>query len=226
MREVASKGWAQPLPVLRVGAGDRPPVVLVPHRDGVDEFVRATAARVAEAGFTTYVPDVYHGQWSDLPPRERKARLTDALLLADLTAVADLVAADGHGDRPAVLGFCMGGRIAALAAVATDRYRLAISCYGGDLDKPWGDPSTVGPLGMVHPDSAPVDFHCGRSDTNPAPATVRAMAAALHDAGVPAAVHEYDAGHAFCNQLREDVYRPEAAAAAWQRILARLGETA
>jgi carboxymethylenebutenolidase len=200
--------------------------VLAPHRDGVDEFVSTAAARIAGAGFTTYVPDVYHGQWGDLAPRERKARLTDALLLADLAAVADLIAADGHDRGPAIVGFCMGGRIAALAAVATGRYRLAISCYGGDLDKPWGDPAGPSPLATVGPDSAPIDFHCGRADTNPAPATVRVMAAALDAAGVPAAVHEYDAGHAFCNQLRPEVYRPAAATEAWQRILDRLGQPA
>jgi dienelactone hydrolase len=32
----------------------------MPHREGVDEFVRCSAARLAENGFVTAAPDVYH----------------------------------------------------------------------------------------------------------------------------------------------------------------------
>src|SRR6185369_1363272 len=82
-------GCDAPLPITRVAAGTGGrPVVLAPHRDGVDAFVLDAARRLAGAGCPTYVPDVYHGRWSELPPRERKARLDDDLLLGDLRAVA------------------------------------------------------------------------------------------------------------------------------------------
>jgi carboxymethylenebutenolidase len=227
---VDSIGWRVPLPVLRfdppASVDHGPPVVLAPHRDGIDAFMTDAATRLAATGLPTYLPDVYHGQWSDLPPRDRKARLDDDLLHADLVAVADLVDGDGYGYRPGIVGFCMGGRIAALAATALPaRYRLAVSCYGGDLDRRWGEGLRTGgsPLELAGTGSgAPTEFHCGRSDTNPAPATVHAVAQALRASGTGAVVHEYDAGHAFCNHLRPEVYQPEAAELAWKRIVERL----
>jgi carboxymethylenebutenolidase len=62
----------------------------------------------------------------------------------------------------------------------------------------------------------------GADDRNISEESVWAMAAALDEAGLENEMHVYEgAGHAFLND-RRDTYRPDAAADAWQRLLAWL----
>ena len=47
------------------GAGPHPAVVLIHHRDGVDEFTRAACERLAKNGFFAAAPNLYHRRPAD-----------------------------------------------------------------------------------------------------------------------------------------------------------------
>lgn len=206
-----------PMKVLRVAAGGGRPLVLAHHRGGLDDFTLSTAQRLAGMGATIFVPDLFHGRWADLAPRERKARLRDDQLVTDLHATADLIERCEGRTNPAIIGFCMGGRVALLAATGTRRYRLAMSFYGGDLDRAWGDGPTPLDRGALGSEQS-VEIHHGRHDTNPSPRMVREVVAGLRKSPASVRTFEYDAGHAFMDPTRPEVFDPTSAGIAWRRI--------
>lgn len=211
-----------PMEVIRVAAeglaaGTGRPLVLAHHRGGVDDFTLSTAERLADIGTTVFVPDLFHGQWKDLSPRARKAQLRDDQIITDLKATADLVQRCESRTELGIIGFCMGGRVSLLAATGTARYNLALSFYGGDLDRPWGQGPTPVERGEFG-SGCSVEFHHGRHDTNPSPGMVHDVLAALRKTPLSARAFEYDAGHAFMDRNRPEVFDPTSADIAWQRI--------
>jgi carboxymethylenebutenolidase len=108
-----------------------------------------------------------------------------------------------------VVGFCMGGQLALLAATVSDRIGAVVDFYG------------IHP--NVHPDfsklTAPVLGIFGRRDTSVPPKAVQQLEAQIKRSGGTIEVHTYDAGHAFFNNTRPEVYNPEAAKDAWKRTI-------
>lgn len=107
---------------------------------GVTDYVRATARRLADAGYVAVAPDFY---WRarrrvalgyDQAGRDRGFELMGTLraddVVADVAAAAEMAAGHAQGARgSAVLGFSAGGHIAVLAATRL-RFDLVVSCYG------------------------------------------------------------------------------------------------
>jgi carboxymethylenebutenolidase len=125
------------------GAEKAPGVVVIMHGPGLDRFIEDRVADLARHGYAAAAPDLYHRQPADgADMMTRIGRVRDDEILADIdAAVAHLRALD----RPrvtelAVLGFCMGGRHAYLAAGARPAlWRAAGVFYGGKIMKAWGD---------------------------------------------------------------------------------------
>ncbi|HTC25119.1 MAG TPA: dienelactone hydrolase family protein, partial [Gemmatimonadales bacterium] len=65
----------------------------------------------------------------------------------------------------------------------------------------------------------PVLAHFGRADPSVKEADARALVAQYQAAGAPFEAHFYDAGHAFFNDSRPQVFDPPSADLAWQRTL-------
>lgn len=133
-----------------------------------------------------------------------KAELTEELMLRDVGAVVQ--GAEFAGFQ-AVMGFCLGGTLAWMAADAFPIH-AAIGYYAVGLGKH-----------LRASPRCPVLLHFGRRDPTIPPTEVAAVAAAFPQV----AVHEYDAGHAF-NRDDDAAYVAAAAAQAWQRSLAFLEE--
>jgi carboxymethylenebutenolidase len=195
-----------------------PGLVLVQEIFGVGDYIEAVAADLAGLGYLVAAPDLF---WR-LKPRHRaghdQAGLAESLELAgqfDLAqGVADTVAAlrtlaglpecDG---RAGLLGFCLGGSIAFMAAAQADP-AAAVSYYGSAV------PDQLAALGQI---SCPLQFEFGGNDPYLQRDKVREVEAAA--AGHPnVELHvEEDAGHAFHNRVAPMFYQPEPAARAWQR---------
>ncbi|HEX5281203.1 MAG TPA: alpha/beta fold hydrolase [Micropepsaceae bacterium] len=201
-------------------------IVLLFHRDGIDDFTKTVVERLAGQGYLVAVPDVYHRCPSETPPKERKALLSDREVVADVAATADFLCARGDvaADRVVVMGHCMGGRMALLAAGRLPRFRACIVYYGGSVNRSWGDGPT--PFETLRNIDCPVLGFFGNLDKHPSPADVDQIDAELTAHAVPHVFHRYpDAGHGFQNPQHSAPAERAASEDAWEKTLAFLRET-
>src|ERR1700690_4379188 len=68
------------------GGGPRPAIVVIHHRDGVDEFTRAVCARLAQNGCVAAAPTLYHRRPEDEDSKLSRQSLTDGEVCADIDA--------------------------------------------------------------------------------------------------------------------------------------------
>ncbi len=199
------------------GAGsDTPGVVVIMHVWGVDDSIREVVRRLAEAGFAAIAPDLYgrfgapsgDGTSDSSVFRPYAKRLNRAQYDGDISAAAAWLTEKFAKTKIGILGFCMGGRIAMLAAI-DDRDVFSAVCpfYGAFTDV---DPHAI---------RVPLCGSYGARDTSIPAESVRAFAASLD---VPNDVRIYDdAGHAFCDDKRPS-YVASAAEDAWKRTISFL----
>jgi carboxymethylenebutenolidase len=204
------------------GEGPFPALVVIQHQGGVDGFMQSMTERLAGAGFAAAAPDLYHRDGPDCQDdiAARRSRLHDRRITNDARAAVAFLRRQSaiDGARLAVMGFCMGGRIAYLMAAALPEFKAAVAFYPGNVFRAWGKdlPSPFERTAEIH---CPLQGHFGADDKNPSPQDVQKLDAELrrHDK-----VHEFhsypNAGHAFMDNTKES-YRPHAAEAAWPRTL-------
>ncbi|HEY2988570.1 MAG TPA: dienelactone hydrolase family protein [Candidatus Binatia bacterium] len=203
------------------GPGPFPGVVVIQGQKGVDRFIEEFTQRLAAEGYAAVAPELYHRDPPDCrdDAPTRRARLRDTTVISDVNAAAEFLKRQPSvdGDRLAITGFCMGGRVSYLMAAAGSAFKAAVDHYGGGAFAPWGDgPSPFERTAEIH---CPIMGHFGLEDENPSPEDVRRLDAELTKHGK---VHEFfsypDTGHAFMDPY-SDKYRPHSAAAAWPRTL-------
>jgi len=194
--------------------GSGPGLLVIQEYWGLVDHIKHVADRFAAAGFVALAPDMYHGEKTTSPDTAGKMlmALNIAEAARDLRGAARYLLSrdDVTSKKVAALGFCMGGQLALFAACEhPDLVGAAVDFYG------------IHP--NVHPDvkklSGPVLAHFGRSDKSIPEAQVTAMAGAARAAGKTFDVHWYDAGHAFFNDARPQVYDKACADLAWTRTL-------
>ena len=206
------------------GAGPHPAVVIAFHVGGLDEFDKAMADRLAEAGYVAVVPDLFHRfspEMLDGPRLERLGHLSDPDIIADMNAAADFLVANPHvdSDRVGVTGFCMGGRIAWLMAAVNPIFKATVPFYGGNIMGIWGA-GTQTPYDMAANIDCPMLFHFGSIDGNPSVDDRDKFDAELGRLGKAHEFFTYEgADHAFMDFTNPDRHHAEAAAAAWPRTV-------
>ncbi len=171
-------------------------IVLMFPRSGMDGFPQRIAQGLSDSGFLVYIPDITHRAPEDVPIRDRKRLLTDAGIIEDVGAVLSIVENSVFADRTRfIMGHCMGGRNALLAASVYDFAGAAIF-YGGEMFDAWGGSTT--PFMRLQNIRCPIVGYFGGRDKNPSPADVEKMDQELSRANV---VHNFvtyeDVGHAF-----------------------------
>ncbi len=181
------------------GAGPHPGIVVMCHRPGLDGFTAQITDLLAADGFKAAAPDIYHRLPSEQDTREKKFLVRDAEIIADIAAAAEYLKSSPDVDdrRLAILGHCMGGRMALLGASDLDGFRAASMFYGGNLFKSLGEggPTPFERLGGL---ACPVAGFFGNDDKNPSPADVDRLDAELGRLGVTHEFHRYDGvGHSF-----------------------------
>jgi carboxymethylenebutenolidase len=212
-------------------------VVLIPDAWGLAEHSRDLARRLAADGFAALAVNLYRrvAELRIEDPGRWIRGLSDPEVLGDLQAAIDhLSAGPAAGRRVGVVGFCMGGQYAILAAAGCRRLSAAVSFYGmlshergllapaaGETLDPARKPRS--PLEAAAAVRCPLLGLFGRDDAFVPLDDVRALERQLEKSGQPAEVVLYaGAGHAFANDTRPQLYRPEAARDAWARMLAWL----
>lgn len=210
------------------GDGPWPGVVMLHEAFGVDDVMRRQARRLASSGYVVLLPDLF----SQGGPRRCLVATFRALTKGQGRAFADieasrqlLLARPDCSGRVGVIGFCMGGGFALLAA--TRDFDVSAPNYGvlpRDLDR-----AVSG--------ACPVVASYGGRDRMLRGAAGK-LEQALERAGVPHDVREYpSAGHSFLNDSEagpgwiRPLMRvsgagpePESARDAWARIEAFFAE--
>jgi carboxymethylenebutenolidase len=205
-----------------VGAGPFPGVVVIMHAPGVDGFIQGICERLALAGYAAIAPDLYHRETEEQakdPPLQRMARLQDDQIVRDVNAALEHLRSLKEVDRErvAIMGFCMGGRVAFMMACLNPAFRACVDFYGGNKMVAWGEGPA--PFDLASQLSCPMLGLYGQEDTNPSPADVARLDEELTRLGKPHEFHMYPgAGHAFMNEDRPS-YRHDAAQDAWRKVM-------
>ncbi|MFD9733308.1 dienelactone hydrolase family protein [Umezawaea sp. NPDC059074] len=214
------------MPVLRFSAGESAPsVLLATDVHGVNDFYRYLGSRLAESGFTTYVPDLFFrlGAAED-SSREaalrRRARLDDRQALADLTVVRQAFVAEGQ--RFGLLGFCLGGSLVLLAAADAPE-AVTASYYGFPRGAPGALVAAEEPISAATRTRGPVlgiwgdQDYIDRDDIEELRSALDGSAADYDHRVYPGV------GHAFLGGLTEPGPSSAAAHASWQVTTSFLG---
>ncbi len=211
--DVACDGGTMPMATWLPGGGTGPALVLVQEIFGVGEWIHAVATELAQAGYVVGAPDLYwriepgfaadHDDEGLGKAYEVSSRLDLPGAVADtVDALGALDAQDEVAGYPGVIGYCLGGTIAWMAA-AVGNPAVCVSYYGS------GVADALDEREAIH---CPTLLHFGGDDPFIGPEAPSQVAAAL--AGMDRfEVHIHDgAGHAFENDRAAQFHDPDAAA--------------
>jgi carboxymethylenebutenolidase len=206
-----------------------PGVVMIHDVWGLSEHTRSLAARLARDGFSVLALDLYRktGKPGISDPASAMAwirDLPDPLVLETLQEGIDFLR--GHpstvGHSLGLTGFCMGGQYALLGACACRGLSAAVVFYGmlsyaPDVDR---ERKPRSPLEAVEDLGCPLLGLFGEQDHLIPVPEVRELERRLAALRQPSDVVLYPgAGHAFMNDTRPELHRPQVAGDAWRRML-------
>ena len=208
-------------------AGTGPAVIVLQEIFGVNRHIREVCDFYAEEGYVAIAPDLFHpfepGIELGYEPADFEQafdyfkRLDVERAVADIgatvratRALPEVASKPGKGDV-GVVGFCLGGKLAYLAAAHCD-VDAAVGYYGVGIDDA---------LDLADQIRCPMALHFGGLDQFSPPETIDKIRAAFADRD-DVQVFVYDnADHAF-NRWGNDHYNPGAARLAHTRTLAVL----
>lgn len=204
-----------------------PAVVLLPAIAGVNEYVRRVAGRLAGSGYAVQTVDYFAdaGGPPDVSTPEKIARAVAGL--SDVAVLQSVRGAFGSLQRRrdvdpariALMGFCIGGAYAMLAACELDGIAVVVNYYGSVRYTTLSGNKPVSPIDRVPDLRAPMIAHYGTADRFVPEPDVDLLEQALNGAGKSHELFRYGgAPHAFDEDFRP-AYRPVAAREAWSRTL-------
>lgn len=207
--------------VARPRARNAPGIVVIQEAFGVNAFVKATCDRLATAGYTAIAPDYYHGRTFDYGDLQNAIaalnEIDDAQAMQETALALDHLQHREGARRVAVLGFCMGGRLAFLANAALgSRLAATVSFYGGGIAPAEAKGKRKPLVDRVPEVSAPMLLLYGANDSGITADEHARLAKALTEANKRYVLAVFpDAPHAFATFDRES-YHAAAAAHAWR----------
>jgi carboxymethylenebutenolidase len=193
----------------KAGSG-APGFVCIQEWWGLNDQIKKTADRLAEAGYRTLVPDLYRGKIA-------KAADEANHLMANLN-FPDAAEQDIRGavqylkqssKKVAVGGFCMGGALTILSAVRVPEMDAG-ACFYGIPEVPAAELKKI---------KIPLTCHFANQDSWITPAKVNDLEATLKQSKSQFEIYRYDAQHAFMNESRPEVYDAPSTKLAWDRTL-------
>ena len=217
VRFSAGEGDAPGYLAMPEGEGPFPGVVVIQEYWGLVGHITSVADRFAAEGFVALAPDLYHGQVAAEPDDARKLAMemkTDAAI-QDIQGAVDYLTGlpNVSPEKAGVVGFCMGGGLAARMSYQGRDVGAVVVFYGkAPLDDDTVPNISVPFLGIF-----------GSDDHGITPDMVSEWDDLMtrHNKTHEMVVYP-GAGHAFFNEDRPTVYNPEASADAWQRTISWL----
>ncbi len=185
-------------------------LVVIQEIFGVNHHIRAMTDRFAALGYLSVAPAVFdriqpNFECGYTPDEIAHARtllpkIDWAAMMRDVQAAIDNVKSVG---KVGIVGFCMGGTVAFMAANKLDGLSAAIGYYGGNIAK----------NADLKP-KVPTLLHFGDQDQSIPMSDVEIVKQARPDCEI----HIYHAGHGFSCDERGS-YNEAAHKAAWERTL-------
>jgi carboxymethylenebutenolidase len=197
-------------------AGTYSAVIVIQEWWGLNDHIKDIAMRFAREGYVAMAPDLYSRQGNKVTATPDEAGQL-MMNLDKKDGVADLLAVVAHlkktsginGDCIGVAGFCMGGS-----------YALLLPCHSPDIKAAAPFYGEIPPNETLKKLGCPVRYFYGDEDAWIQAGDVERLRTALHDLGKAGDVVIYKGvPHAFFNDTRKEVYRPEQAKDAWKRTL-------
>lgn len=197
-------------------------VILFIEAFGVNDYFKRLAERYASAGYVALVPDIYHGKVYDYADVDgaigELQRLNEHQAMDEASAAVQYLQSLGCNPKPAVIGYCMGGRLAFLASIELgNRLSAVVAYYGGSI-APKDNKDRFGRTGWIHRAkevAAPILFHYGEIDPSITPEEHARVAEALGREGKRYVMSVYpNSGHGFACDARES-YNAAATEEAW-----------
>lgn len=192
-------------------------IVVIQEIFGVNQHIRATAARYAGAGWSVIAPAFFdriepglelgYDKADVARGRELVGKLESQQVLNDLQAAIDALNDDRNADDQrgvGIVGYCWGGAIVWIAGNRLQGIARAVSYYGSRIVNSIDEAPKV-----------PTQLHVGKADASFPLAKVHEIGARYPEIEI----HEYDAGHGF-NCDHRSSYESTASAHALQRSLA------
>jgi carboxymethylenebutenolidase len=205
-------------------SGSGPGIVMLQEIFGVNEAMRAKAREFASRGFTVLVPDLFWRQEPDVDlgydedSRAKGFRLMQGFDfdkgVADCRAAfAALAQHPSCTASPAIVGYCMGGKLAVLLGAVEPEARAVVAFYGVKLNEN---------IEQIKATRAPVMLHFGDRDAHIPNEVSEMLRDTFKDTeGVDVFIYP-GAQHGFFNPVRQSVFDPGASEKAMERTLALL----
>jgi carboxymethylenebutenolidase len=194
--------------------GKGPAVVVIQEWWGLVPHIEDLVNRFAKEGFAAVAPDLYHGKITKSPDEAGKM-----LMELDAERAEREIAGAGSwllkrqecsSKTYGVVGFCMGGALAQYVATQEKDVGAIVSFYGGfkKLSLDWQNLR------------APILLIYGEADRGVPAEQGKQLAEQLKKMRKNVEIVVYPgANHAFFNDTRKEVYKPDAAADAWKRTI-------
>jgi carboxymethylenebutenolidase len=219
--EVEYKGKAGPVfgyLTRPVAAGKYPGVIVIHANQGINDYTRDVARRLAKQGYVALAPDYLSRQGGTLKANPKREGLSNIREIAPWQAVAEdtdagfaylRILPDVRGDRLGVVGFCWGGEMTFGVATQVRGLKAVVVFYG----------RSPRPLDLVKNIQAPLLAHYGEKDpgvNKDIPGTEEAMK--KYEKSYTYKIYP-GAQHGFHTDTNPERYHPEAAKEAWGRTL-------
>ena len=199
-------------------SGKGPAVVVIQEWWGLVPHIEDVVNRFSKEGFAAIAPDLFHGKTTTSPDEAGK-------MLMELDAERAEREIAGAGEwllkRPecssktyGVVGFCMGGALAQYTGTKEKNVGAVVSFYGGFKKVPMEWNNLRAPILLIY----------GEADRGVPAEQGRQLEQQLKKMGKSVQVVVYPgAGHAFFNDTRKEVHKPDASADAWKRTIEFFG---
>jgi carboxymethylenebutenolidase len=191
-------------------------LVLIQEIFGVNRHIRTMCDRFASRGYLTIAPQVFDRYRRDFECGYTAEEVAEARKItpgidwaAMLRDVAATITAAKSAGPVGIVGYCMGGTVAFLAAAKLDGLSSAVCYYGGMIAKNADEKPKV-----------PTQMHFGEKDEHIPMSDVDTILKRRPECEV----YVYPAGHGFSCDERASFHEPSAKLA-MQRTLAWFGET-
>jgi carboxymethylenebutenolidase len=161
------------------------------------------------------------GGWHELRETDRRDDSDEQAIGDGRAAAAYLRGLPYANGRVGTIGFCMGGRLAYVAACQIEGLDAAVDCWGGRViasPEDLNERRPVNPIDMTPRMGFPLLGIFGNDDANPDVEQVNRTEAELTRLGKSNQFHRYDgAGHGFFATDRAN-YRQAQAVDGWQKV--------